>query len=154
MQENEIQVLVQNEIQRLFSSDPAQAIMIAARAIEQANKEKIELQQHINTNLMPKVEVYNDLVETTNYHEMSSVAKLLNFRSMGRNNLFAYLQENKILRYNNEPYQPYVQNGCFVVKQEVYDKGFGPQTYRKTMVSQKGLEYIRKMLLEDGYERN
>lgn len=151
---NEIQVLVQNEIQRLLSSDPAQAIMIAARAIEQVTKEKNELQRHIASELMPKIEVYDHLAETINHHEMSAVAKLLNFREMGRNNLFAYLQGKKILRYNNEPYQPYVNNGCFVIKEKVYDVGYGPQTYRKTMVSQKGLEYIRKMLLEDGYEIN
>ena len=151
---DEIQILVQNEIQRLLSSDPAQAIMIAARAIEQVTKEKNELQQHINSDLMPKVEVYDHLVETINHHEMSAVAKLLNFRDMGRNNLFAFLQEKKILRYNNEPYQQYVQNGCFVIKEKVYDMGFGQRTYRKTMVSQRGLEYIRKVLLEDGYEIN
>lgn len=37
MQENEIQVRVQEEIQRLLSRDPEQVIMIAHRAIQQAN---------------------------------------------------------------------------------------------------------------------
>ena len=143
---NGIQVLVQNEIQRILSSDPAQAIMIAARAIEQANNQIAELK--------PKAIMYEAVMASEDLHEMSAVAKILNFRDMGRNNLFAYLQDKKILRFNNEPYQPFVTAGYFEVKEESYDRGYGMKIYRKTMATQKGLEYIRKILLEDGYAIN
>lgn len=50
--------------------------------------------------------------------EMSAVAKTINFKGMGRNNLFQYLRSKEILRYNDEPYQKFVDNGCFkIIKQ-------------------------------------
>ena len=35
---------------------------------------------------------------------MQTVAKTLNFKGVGRNNLFEILRENKILQSNNQPY--------------------------------------------------
>lgn len=150
--ENEIQVLVQNEIQRLLSSDPAQAIMIAARAIEQVTKEKKELQDYISTDLEPAALMYKAVMQADGIYDMNKVAKILNFKDMGRNNLFNYLREKELLRSNNEPYQYYMKMELFEIKIETYDKGFGPRDYPKTYATVKGLEYIRKMLLEDGYE--
>lgn len=154
MQENEIQVLVQNEIQRLFTTDPAAAIMIAAKAIEQANQKNKELETYINKDLMPKAEMYEAVVSADGIYDLNQVAKLLNFKDMGRNTLFAYLREKELLRPNNQPYQYYMKMCIFETKIETYDKGFGPRDYVKTYVTVKGLEHIRKMLLDDGYELN
>jgi anti-repressor protein len=150
----DIQVLVQQELQRLLSSDPTQAIMLAARAIEQVTNEKNALQRHINTELMPKVDMYELVMGTDKLIEMSSVAKVLNFRGMGRNNLFEYLKERKILRFNNEPYQNYVDAGYFKIVREVFERDGYEGVYNKTMTTQKGVDYIGKLLREDGYELN
>ena len=151
--ENEIQVRVQDELAKILA-DPRKAIKLYAQALVDAEREIEAINHKINHDLMPKVEMYQAVMDSTDLHEMSAVAKILNFRNMGRNNLFSYLQDKKILRFNNEPYQQYVNSGHFEIKEESYDKGYGMRIYRKTMATQKGLEYIRKLLLEDGYELN
>ena len=156
--ENEIQIRVQEELQHLLTSDPIQAIMLAAKAIQQVKQEKeqaiSELTNHIKKDLMPKVDMYEAVMSSADVHELSTVAKLLNFKGMGRNKLFSYLRDKGLLRSGNEPYQEYVQRHLFEIKLETYDKGFGIMVYPKTMVTHKGLEYIRNLLLEDGYELN
>lgn len=154
----EIQVLVQNEIQRLLSSDPAQAIMIAARAIEQANNEKNELQHHINTELMPKVEMWKMAMDSGKLFEMSEVAKILNFKNIGSKKLFEYLRERNVLRsnefYKNQPYQRYVDSGYFKPIEQIIKRDEWEFKNVKTLVTNKGIDWIAKLLLEDGYELN
>lgn len=92
--------------------------------------------------------------------EMASVAKILNFKGMGRNNIFEFLRNKSILRPSskfsrNEPYQEYVDRGYFKITEQVFEVGgYGTQINRKPMATQKGLDYIRKLLLEAGYEYN
>jgi anti-repressor protein len=83
--------------------------------------------------------------------EMAAVAKILNFRDMGRNNLFEYLREKSVLRESNEPYQKYVDSGYFKVIEQTIKTGSYTIINNKTMVTQKGLDFIRKMLKGDDY---
>jgi phage antirepressor YoqD-like protein len=78
---------------------------------------------------------------------------VLAFRNMGRNNLFEYLKAKKVLRYNNEPYQDKVGAGYFKVVRETFKRNGYEGIYDKTMVTQKGVDYIGRLLTEDGYER-
>ena len=153
MNENEIQIRVNQELAKIIS-DPRAMVMYAARALEEADKKLTEIQTHISTDLMPKVEMWDVAMGSNQLFEMSAVAKILNFRNMGRNNLFEYLKGKSLLRYNKEPYQQYVDNKCFKIVEQSFDAGNGVQIYRKTMVTQKGIDYIGKLLLGDGYERN
>jgi phage antirepressor YoqD-like protein len=148
--ENEIQIRVQEELQNLLTSDPIQAIMLAAKAIQQVQDEK----RQIVATLKPKADMWDIAMASDTLHEMSAVAKILNFRNMGRNKIFQYLKAKDILRYNNEPYQRYVDGGYFKVVEQSFDIGDGVGINRKPMVTQKGLEYIGKLLLEDGYAIN
>lgn len=166
--ELQIQVRVQQELQRLLTSDPQQAIMIAARAIKEAAEQKQQaieekeeavgrvsaMQSYVATDLMPKIEMWETAMGTDKLFEMSTVAKILNYRNMGRNNLFEYLKDKKILRYNKEPYQQAVDAGYFKIVEQSYDAPQGIQIYRKTMATQKGIDYIGKLLTGDKYERN
>jgi phage antirepressor YoqD-like protein len=86
--------------------------------------------------------------------EMSAVAKNINFKGMGRNNLFKYLQSKEILRYNDEPYQRFVDSGYFKIIKQSFVVNGKDKINRKTMTTQKGLDYITKLLLGDGYECN
>lgn len=152
-QENEIQVRVQQELQRLLS-DPRMAIKVYAQALQDAETEINQIQAHISNDLMPIVQSYEIAMGTDKLIEMSAVAKVLNFRNMGRNNLFEYLKDKKILRFNNEPYQTYVDAKYFKVVRETFTRSGYEGIYNKTMVTQKGVDYIGKLLTEDGYERN
>lgn len=149
----EIQVLVNQELQKIFS-DPRKAIKIYAQALEQTEKELQKATDYINNDLLPKVEMYDVVMGTDNLIEMSSVAKVLNYRGMGRNNLFEYLKNKKILRFNNTPYQSYVDAGYFKIVREAFERDGYEGIYDKTMTTQKGVDYIGKLLREDGYELN
>lgn len=102
--------------------------------------------------MKPKAEFYDRVTESDDVLEMSEVAKILSKagKKIGRNNLFAFLRENDILRINNQPYQEYVDLGYFgLIEQEYTVKGkTGINT--KTVVYQKGLDYIRRKL-DKGY---
>ena len=82
------------------------------------------------------------------------VAKTLNFKKMGRNKLFTYLKDEGILRYNRDPYQQFVDAGYFKIIEQVVNIDDYHIVSNKTMVTQKGLNYIAKRLLEDGYAVN
>ena len=80
------------------------------------------------------------------------MAKILNFKDMGRNKLFEYLRDRNILRFNNEPYQRFVDAGYFKIIEQTVKTGTYTIINNKTMVTQRGLDYMAKLLLEDGYE--
>lgn len=59
----------------------------------------------------PKVEIMDSILEEDKYFDGSQLSKMLN-NGMGRNKIFEFLRENRVLRSNNEPYQKFVDNGC------------------------------------------
>lgn len=103
-----------------------------------------------------KVEFYDAVTQSEDQIEMSAVAKILNFKDMGRNKMFEFLRGRGVLRRNNEPYQEYVDREYFkVIEQKVTLPGTNITLInRKTVVYQTGLDYIRKLLLEAGCEYN
>jgi len=143
MTENEIQVRVEQELQR-FLSNPENIIAAYQKTLEEKNLQIAEIK--------PKADIWDMAMGSDRLEEMSSVAKILNFKDMGRNKLFEYLRDRNVLRYNNEPYQRYVDSGCFKIIEQIVKTGTYTIINNKTMVTQKGLDYIAKLLLEDGYE--
>lgn len=86
---------------------------------------------------------------------MNEVAKCLDFAKMGRNNLFKFLCDKNILMNNNLPYQQYIDGGYFrVIEQKYTGKDGMPQISYKTLVYQKGLDYIRQLLIKNGFTPN
>lgn len=66
---------------------------------------------------------------------------------IGRNRLFQFLRDNDILMNNNQPYQQYIDRGYFRVIEQKYTKPDGTTHINiKTLVYQRGLDYIRKLL--------
>jgi len=143
--ENEIQIRVQQELQK-YLSNPDNIIA--------AYQKSLERKEIIIKEMLPKVQMYDVVMGCDRLIEMSAVAKVLNFRGIGRNNLFEYLKERKIFRYNNEPYQSYVDAGYFKIVRESFVRSGYEGVYNKTMTTQKGVDYIGKLLTEDGYELN
>lgn len=143
--ENEIQIRVQQEVQK-FLSNPDNIIQAYQKALDAR-----ELQI---TEMKPKAEMYDLVMSSEDLREMSTVAKELNFLGMGRNNLFEYLKRKDVLRYNNEPYQAHVSSGYFKVIEQSYQVGDCIKINRKTMATSKGIRFIAKLLLKDGYVKN
>ena len=61
----------------------------------------------------PKVEFFDDVTGSSDTIDMKEVAKLLNVKGLGRNNLFELLRDKRILDERNQPYQKYVDAGYF-----------------------------------------
>ena len=99
--------------------------------------------------LADKGAFFDRVTESDAWFEFAAVAKLLNYTGLGRNNLMSLLRELKVLRWNNEPYQAYVDRGYFKVVEKDFLDAYGrTRINRKTVVSQKGVDYIRRMVDE------
>lgn len=119
----------------------AEALRLAAE-----QQEKIEQQQKVIELQRPKAEFYDDVVDSKDAIDMQAVAKTLNV-GIGRNKLFEFLRSQKVLMQNNIPYQSYVDLGWFRVIESKYNKPNGDVHINlKTVVLQKGLDGIRKLL--------
>lgn len=95
----------------------------------------------------PKVEFYDDVAGSSDTIDMKEVAKVLNVKGLGRNNLFEKLRDKKILDRNNQPYQKYVDSGYFRIIESRYTLPTGEvRISLKTVVFQKGVDFIRKII--------
>ncbi len=106
-------------------------------------KQKIEQLSGQNQLMKPKAEFYDTVTQTDDWRDISEVAKLLNL-GYGNITLFKKLREDKILMSNNLPYQKYVTKRYFRVVEKPYYKGKQRCISYKTVVSQKGVEYLNK----------
>lgn len=123
----------------------AEALRLAADQAEQIEFQKKELAE-----AKPKVEFFDAVAGSNDAIEIGSVAKVLGIKGMGRNNLFAFLRDKKILMNNNQPYQTYVDRGYFRVLEQKFDKPNGETCINiKTLVYQSGVEFIRRQLQQD-----
>ena len=126
----------------------AQALRLAAE-----QQEKIEAQQKLIEEQKPKVDFFDAVAESKTAIEMKAVANTLRFKNVGRNKLFDILRTEKILMGNNMPYQKYVDCGYFRTIEQKYSTPDGEVRINvKTLVYQKGVEYIRKVLTKLGYK--
>jgi anti-repressor protein len=93
--------------------------------------------------LEPKAMAFDTFMDGSNLQTMNDVAKCL---GIGRNKLFKFLREHKIMRANNTPYQEYIDRGYFEVKEKPIQMGDSVINYAQTFVAAKGVDYIRKLL--------
>lgn len=120
----------------------AEALRMLADEVEEHERTKKQL-----SIAAPKAEMYDVALSAKNAQSMSIVAKTLGW---GRNRLFAFLRDKGVLRHNNEPYQEYVERGYFVVRQVPISRSSGVQNKPQTLVTAKGMDYIGKLLKENG----
>ena len=85
--------------------------------------------------------------------DMKSVAGLLNM-NIGLNKLFEFLRNNKILNNDNCPYQRYCDLGYFRLIESKFTVNDETKISLKTVVFQKGVNFIRKLLIKEGYKEN
>ncbi len=103
---------------------------------EIANKEALLIEQ------APKVEFYDTVAKSDKWLTFKEVANILNIPELGRNNLTKKLRELGYLTQFNKPYQKYITQKLFKVIESVH----GKKVYTSTVVSQKGLDKLNKVL--------
>lgn len=109
------------------------------RSLEDKNKE-----------MTPKALFFDQVASSKDAVEMGKVAKVLNIPGFGRNKLFEFLRNNGVLMKNNLPYQRYCDSRHFRVIETKYTTPEGEvKVSFKTLVYQKGLDYIRKLVEQE-----
>lgn len=93
----------------------------------------------------PKAEFYDTVANSKSLMSMAAVAKVLD-KGIGRNKLYRFLRDKKVLMSDNLPYQTYVDRGYFKVVEGSYTAGGSNMVSKTTYVKQKGVDYIRKLL--------
>jgi phage antirepressor YoqD-like protein len=131
-------------VENYFHQKMTPQLLIATALIEA--QKLIEAKDETIALMKPKADFFDAVSDSKTAIEMSQAAKVLNY-GKGRNTLFAILRAEKVLRDNNEPYQEFVDRGYFRVVEQKYTKPDGTTCISiKTLVYQKGLDYIRKVL--------
>ena len=125
---------------------------LRAYALEIEAKEKLAAENKLlierNAELEPKGIFFDAVTQSNQTTSMADVVKILDM-GVGRNKLFSILRDRKILQSDNKPYQKYIDAGYFKLVEEKYNKGDGTGIYYKTVAKQKGIDFIRKILLEE-----
>jgi anti-repressor protein len=122
------------------------ALYLAAQQAEQIERQTQQLALEA-----PKVAFFDAVASSSDTTDIGTVAKTLAIPGLGRTNLFELLRKKGILMENNRPYQRYVDAGYFRVIETSWTDPSGDQhIYYKTVVYQKGVEYIRLVLAAAG----
>lgn len=125
----------------------ADALQLAANQAKQLESQEAELKE-----LKPKGEFYDAVTGSEDTIDIGSVAKVLNM-GIGRNKLFQLLRDKSILMRNNQPYQNYIDRGYFRTVEVEYNKPDGSTHINiKTVVFQKGVRFIKKIIETNIYE--
>ena len=120
--------------------------------LKKEREEKKLLEKRV-IEMKPKEDFYDAVTQSNETCDFAQAAKILNFKGIGRNKLFEILRDKEILRQNNQPYQRYVDSGWFkVVEVSSVDRYGDLRLFYKTVIYQKGLDKISKILLDLGYE--
>jgi phage antirepressor YoqD-like protein len=112
------------------------------------------LQQEIISDLQsqladaqPKIAFHDAVTGSKDTIDIGEAAKVLAVKGFGRNNLFERLRNEGILMQNNQPYQKYIDAGYFRTIESSFTAPDGTTHVNiKTVVYQKGLDYISKVI--------
>lgn len=138
---------ITNEKLEEFLTSPDTMIKVLQNLKEEQEKNK-RLQSEA-LEMLPKVEQYDNLMNSHDLLSMNETAKSI---GVGRNDLFNLLREKSILmtdkknkKDHNVPYQRYIDSKYFtVVEHEIMG-----ETQPQTLVSTKGLDWLNKKLSKD-----
>ncbi|ANW97698.1 hypothetical protein CSTERTH_00950 [Thermoclostridium stercorarium subsp. thermolacticum DSM 2910] len=132
-------------IERVLS-DPDTIIRLATE-LKKERQRRLELE--------PKAQSYDILMDATGCLTMNEVAKILDIKGIGQNNLFKLLVLEKIIYKKGNsylPYQEYKQH--FVVKQNPIKKGDVIIERSQLFMTTRGLDWLAHKLIERGYQVN
>ncbi|MGG4452361.1 phage antirepressor KilAC domain-containing protein [Brevibacillus porteri] len=131
--------------QASITDNPQQLIALAlveAQKIIENKDQQIAIMQ-------PKADFFDQVADSKDAIDIGTAAKVLKIPGYGRNNLFEFLRNEGILMGNNQPFQRYIDAGYFRVIEQKYNKPDGSTNINiKTLVYQKGLDFIRRVIIQ------
>lgn len=134
----------------LYNPDFLIKLATELKELQEKNKKlEIKIEQD-----KPKVEFYDNVTESNTTLDLLRVSKILNFKNIGRNNLFKILREQGVFNQKNIPYQEYIDKGLFKLVEGQFVQNNEIQVYIKVVAFQKGVDFIQKLLIKLGYVKN
>jgi anti-repressor protein len=136
-----------------FQSLPAEKkLLLVVEALKESERQKQVAVVKAEAN-QEKAATLDRLTGMEKWWSMQQAAALLGYKRVGQNNLFAFLRSEGVLMNTaarwNQPYREYIERGYLKVIEQEFDLPNGTtQPYWKTVVSQKGLDFIRRKLSE------
>lgn len=122
----------------------SEALLLAANQAKQIETQTKQLEEQ-----KPKVEFFDQVTDSKDAIDMGSCAKVLNM-GIGRNRLFEFLRNEGVLQRTNIPYQKYIDLGYFRTIEQKFSKPDGTNCINiKTVVYQKGMAFIRRILAQN-----
>lgn len=122
---------------------------VMARALKVADRTITSLNDKI-AQLAPKAEFFDAVAGSKDAITMGEAAKVLDL-GIGRNELFEFLRRKKVLQSDNIPYQKYIDAGYFRTIEQKYTVNDSVRINIKTLVYQRGLDFIRRKWNEEVY---
>lgn len=122
---------------------------VMARALKVADQTITSLNDKI-AQLAPKAEFFDAVAGSKDAITMGEAAKVLDL-GIGRNELFEFLRRKKVLQSDNIPYQKYIDAGYFRTIEQKYTVNDSVRINIKTLVYQRGLDFIRRKWNEEVY---
>lgn len=125
--------------------DNPDLLIAAATKLKEERAARLAAEKKIEE-LKPAAEFYHQVADSKDAIAIGDAAKVLNM-GVGRNRLFEILRKEKILMSNNIPYQEFIDRGYFRTIEQKWTTPEGETRISiKTLVYQKGLNYIRKIV--------
>lgn len=93
--------------------------------------------------MIPKVETYNAICESTNLKSVAQVAQII---GSGQKRLFQFMRDNDILNQYNRPYQQHIDAGRLVVRDTVRLINNNAMTFPQVFFTGKGEIWIAEMV--------
>jgi phage antirepressor YoqD-like protein len=119
----------------------------AHKVIEAELQAEIDAQKQIIVELKPKAAFFDQVADSRDALQMRDVAAALNLTGWGRNKIFEFLRKEDVLDDRNVPYREFQDRGYFrVIEQKFTDNEGETHISLKTLVYQRGMEYIRKII--------
>lgn len=137
--------------------------VLGSMFVEQDNSKKMELfnrsevlnnkikeveitlsKENLIEQMQDTIEIADRFTNSDGLYDIGNFAKILDIKGLGRNNLFKWLKESKILMEGNSPYAMY--SDYFKVI-PVVKNGF---TSTKPLLKSKGISFIVKRLIKEG----
>ena len=113
-----------------------EALRLAADLAEQNAKQTLLIED-----MTPKAEFHDRVTQSPDMMTVAEVAKILR---TGPRRMFEFLRREGLLMRSNLPYQNYLDRGLFRVVESTWTDKFGRERVStKTVVTQKGLQYIQ-----------
>lgn len=132
---NKMEDALKKQLEKALPTTYKEALQQLLKQVEQN-----ELLLAENERLEPLAKFAEHVTESSNAIDIGDFSKVVKNEviDIGRNRLFKWLRDKKILMSDNVPYQRYIDNEWFKVIETTKENSYGIKCFTKTLITGKG----------------